>query len=217
MAWHALLGGAVLLVIVVGPIAYAVAPARPRDQVRPTTAPADSGWPWRLVAGSTLQCVIAFNLVFLIQEILLVVPKALTPGLRPTLFHNNHTWQGTAPIADLFQGTGAVGLLMLSCGLAVGARRRPPRSVLGRLLMIWIAYQGMFQALPQFVVAGFGEGDHCRSSSGGHVFHAPGPKLGRGRGGRRNRPGAVAVRAPRRRGAGAAGDTADRAVPCLAS
>lgn len=159
MVWHALLGGAVLLVIVVGPLAYALAAARHRDPVRPQAALATSGWPWRLVVGSALQCVTAFNLVFLTQEILLVAPKALTPGLRPTLFHNNHTWQGTAPIADLFQGTGAVGLLVMSCWFAVAAKRRQPRSVLGRLLLIWIGYQAMFQALPQFVVAGLREGD----------------------------------------------------------
>jgi hypothetical protein len=51
---------------------------------------------------------LAFNLTFFIQELFLVVPKALTPGLRPTLFHNNHLWQGEHPLASLFQGTGAL-------------------------------------------------------------------------------------------------------------
>jgi hypothetical protein len=33
--------------------------------------------------GSTLLYTLAFNLTFFIQELFLVVPKALTPGLRP--------------------------------------------------------------------------------------------------------------------------------------
>jgi hypothetical protein len=34
--------------------------------------------------------------------------RRLAPGLRPTLFHNNHTWEGQHPLASLFQGTGAL-------------------------------------------------------------------------------------------------------------
>ncbi len=51
-------------------------------------------WDWTLVLQSALLCAFAFNLIFFIQELFLVVPKALTPGLRPTLFHNNHHWTG---------------------------------------------------------------------------------------------------------------------------
>lgn len=47
-------------------------------------------WDWRLNLKSTLAFALAFNLIFFIQEIFLVLPKALTPGLEPTPFHNNH-------------------------------------------------------------------------------------------------------------------------------
>lgn len=43
-------------------------------------------WDWIPVIQSALLCAFAFNLIFFIQELFLVVPKALTPGLRPTLY-----------------------------------------------------------------------------------------------------------------------------------
>src|SRR3546814_11139599 len=61
-------------------------------------------WNWPLTSNSALIYTLAFNLVFFTQELFLVVPKALTPGLRPTLYHNNHGWEGDHPLASLFQG-----------------------------------------------------------------------------------------------------------------
>ena len=61
-----------------------------------------------LVISSALLCTLAFNLTFFLQELFLVIPKALTPGLYPALFHNNHTWTGSNPIAGLLQVTGAL-------------------------------------------------------------------------------------------------------------
>ncbi|HMI39863.1 MAG TPA: hypothetical protein VK485_01375 [Sphingomicrobium sp.] len=103
---------------------------------------------WRPMAYSTLAYVLAFNLTFILQELFLVLPKAMVPGLHPTLYHNNHRWVGEAPIADLFQGTGALAILLsglLFC--AVAARRKRPS-----FLVLWMAFQGLFQSLPQFVV-----------------------------------------------------------------
>jgi hypothetical protein len=65
--------------------------------------------------GSSLLYAIAFNLTFFIQELFLVIPKSLTPGLYPTLFHNNHTWTGTNPLQDLLQGTGALAICHDRC------------------------------------------------------------------------------------------------------
>src|SRR5262245_15805300 len=56
-------------------------------------------WDWRLTAASALTYALAFNLVFFLQELALVVPKALTPGLTATLYHNNHNWEGENPLA----------------------------------------------------------------------------------------------------------------------
>ncbi len=107
---------------------------------------------WRLGATSALLYTLAFNIVFFIQELFLVLPKALTPGLRPVLFHNNHTWEGNNPLARLFQGTGVLATFLtgIVCALLIGRASRASPTV--RLLLIWLAYNGLFQSLPQAVV-----------------------------------------------------------------
>jgi hypothetical protein len=84
--------------------------------------------------------------------VFLVWPKALTPGLRPTLFHNNHTWDGDNPLASLLQGSGALAILMCGVLCGVQARRPAQRAWTGQLLLVWMAYEGCFQALPQLVL-----------------------------------------------------------------
>lgn len=110
------------------------------------------------IAISTVLATLAFNLVFFVQELFLVVPKALTPGLRPTLFHNNHTWDGTHPLEDLFQGTGALATLLLGLGCLALLSRAALRSTRARFFVFWLSFHGIFMALPQFVVAGFAPG-----------------------------------------------------------
>jgi len=103
---------------------------------------------WRPIIHSTLAFVIAFNLTFFIQELFLVLPKAMVPGLHPTLYHNDHDWVGNAPIAELYQGTGA--LAILASGLIfsiIAARRKRPS-----FLVPWMAFNGLFQSLPKIVV-----------------------------------------------------------------
>jgi hypothetical protein len=109
-------------------------------------------WNWKLTIHSALLYALAFNLIFFIQELFLVLPKALTPGLRPTLFHNNHTWEGDNPLASLFQGTGALMICVTACVCALFLRRSRSRSVTVRLFLIWMTYNGFFQALPQVVI-----------------------------------------------------------------
>jgi hypothetical protein len=107
---------------------------------------------WTLSVNALLLYALAFNVIFFIQELFLVVPKALTPGLRPTLFHNNHHWVGENPLANLFQGTGALASLLVAVGLAFWSTRVPPRSTTARLFVIWMTFHGFFQSLPQVVV-----------------------------------------------------------------
>lgn len=104
---------------------------------------------WRLAAQSGLLYTLAFNLTFFIQELFLVVPKALTPGLRPILYHNNHDWDGSHPLENLFQGTGALAILISGLVFALLVRRGTGRTPAFRLFFIWMAYHGLFQALPQ--------------------------------------------------------------------
>ena len=109
-------------------------------------------WNWKQTISSAVLYTLAFNLTFFIQELFLVVPKALTPGVRATLFHNNHSWEGENPLTSLFQGTGALAIFLSGLICALLLQRRPPRSSTLRLFLIWMAYNGPFQALPQVVI-----------------------------------------------------------------
>lgn len=111
-----------------------------------------SPWDWGLSLASTLAYALAFNVVFFVQELFLVVPKALTPGLKPTLFHNNHAWTGQNPLAELFQGTGALATVIVGLGFILWATRRPPRWLALRLFVVWMALLGLLEALPQLLI-----------------------------------------------------------------
>lgn len=155
---------AAALTIIAAPLAFGLAGAwsgRRASDVQPGIAGS-----WRLAAASTLLYVLAFNLTFFIQELFLVLPKALTPGLRPTLYHNNHSWQGTHPLASLFQGTGA--LATLSVGLlCLWLLQRPrQRSNGSRLFLYWMAYCGCFMALPQVVIGALSQGSDVGMAMG---------------------------------------------------
>ncbi len=109
-------------------------------------------WSVRTAVVSTLLCALCFCLTFLWQEIWLVIPKALTPDLHPTLYHNDHSWSGDDPIAELLQGSGALGTLasgLAFLSVSMGAHRAPPT---WRLFFFWMAFQGLFQALTQLLV-----------------------------------------------------------------
>ena len=137
------------LVLIVCPLLLAVAGTfRARNEPPATTA----AWDWRLVSLSTLLYTLAFNLMFFVQELFLVLPKAFTPGLQPTLFHNNHLWEGEHPLASLFQGTGALATFLLGLIGLLLLRRGVGHSLAMRLFLVWFAYCGVFMALPQVVV-----------------------------------------------------------------
>jgi hypothetical protein len=146
-----LIAVAAVIALVLGPLLFglrglnasrrlAAAPGRP-----PT-------WDWRLAITSALLYALAFNLIFFIQELFLVLPKAFTPGLRPTLFHNNHRWEGENALASLFQGTGAAAIFATGLICAFALKYRVARSSSTRLFLIWMAYNGFFQSLPQLVI-----------------------------------------------------------------
>ena len=151
-----LLLAAAVLMLVAAPLAVLVAGAARGGRIRDGRGLVAGGW--RCTALSTLLYVLAFNLTFLIQELFLVIPKALTPGLRPTLFHNNHTWEGTSALANLFQGTGALATVSIGlfCLWLLGRSRTRSDEV--RLLLYWMAFCGCFMALPQIVIGALSPG-----------------------------------------------------------
>ena len=146
---------AATLVLIVGPLLLASA-----GWLRARTEPATQAvaWDTRLTLLSALLYTLAFNLVFFVQELFLVLPKAFTPGLQPTLFHNNHRWEGEHALAGLFQGTGALATFALGLGCLLLLRRGVGRATAPRLFLIWLAYCGVFMALPQVVVGALSAG-----------------------------------------------------------
>jgi hypothetical protein len=148
-----LIGIAVALVLVAGPSLLGLTGLiRARSESAGAVPEPVKPWNWTLTINSALLYALAFNLTFFVQELFLVVPKALTPGLRPTLFHNNHSWEGENPLASLFQGTGALAIFLTGVACALLLRRGLGRSSTVRLFFIWMAYNGFFQALPQVVI-----------------------------------------------------------------
>jgi hypothetical protein len=146
---------ATALVVVLCPLLLALLGILRVRSEPPATAVA---WDWRLVALSTLLYIVAFNLVFFVQELFLVLPKAFTPGLQPTLFHNNHLWDGGHPLASLFQGTGVVATFLLGLICLLRLRGDAGQSLAARLFLLWVAYCGVFMALPQVVVGALSGG-----------------------------------------------------------
>lgn len=150
------LATAVALVLLAGPLLLGVTGWR-RARTAPSTG-APQAWDWSLVIVSALIYTLAFNLTFFVQELFLVLPKALTPGLQPTLFHNNHRWNGDNPLAGLFQGTGALATALVGLACLWVVRHLQPRSVKTRLFGVWMAYCGLLMALPQVVIGALSTG-----------------------------------------------------------
>jgi hypothetical protein len=111
----------------------------------------DRAWP-SVRAGSVILCALAFNLTFFWQELWLVIPKALTPGLHPVLFHNNHDWTGHAPTVELLQGTGALATLVSGIAFCAGLAAAHRLPVTWRLLVFWMAFEGLYQSLTQLTI-----------------------------------------------------------------
>ncbi|HSQ99130.1 MAG TPA: hypothetical protein VLM36_04355 [Sphingomicrobium sp.] len=106
----------------------------------------------RPTVGSILLCALSFNLTFLWQELWLVIPKALTPGLHPVLYHNDHEWTGTAPVAELLQGSGAVATLVSGLLFCAALRLAGRLSATARLFLFWMSFEGIFQSLTQVAI-----------------------------------------------------------------
>lgn len=65
---------------------------------------------------------------------------------------NDHTWTGENPLANLLQGTGALAIFLSAISCALLLRRFSERSSSVRLFVIWMAFNGFFQSLPQVVI-----------------------------------------------------------------
>lgn len=135
-----------LLLIAVGlaPLVAGLALLKPRAQAIPLVR--------RDGIGSILFCALAFTLTFFWQELWLVIPKALTPGLHPILYHNDHDWTGKVRIAELLQGSGAIATLASGLTFLGALSLARSMSISWRLFFFWMAFQGLYQALTQLAI-----------------------------------------------------------------
>jgi hypothetical protein len=78
----------------------------------------------------------------------LVLPKFIL-GLKPTLFHNNHTWMISHPTENLLQASGALTIFILGLifiGVFINLRNS---TRLFKLFAFWVVYQSLTQSIPQ--------------------------------------------------------------------
>ncbi len=101
---------------------------------------------------SSVLYALAFNLVFFLQELFLVLGKKAL-GLKAFLYHNNHTWEGEHPMAMLMQGSGALAIFLIGliC-LAIFHFLINSKSI-WKLFVLWLAFHGLVQSLPQVTIA----------------------------------------------------------------
>ncbi len=106
---------------------------------------------------SAVLYALAFNVIFFLQELFLVLGKKAL-GLKAFLYHNDHNWEGEHPMAPLMQGSGALAIFLtgLIC-LVIFRFNRHSRSS-WMLFVLWLAFHGLIQSIPQVMVAYFDEG-----------------------------------------------------------
>jgi hypothetical protein len=108
------------------------------------------------IVNSAVLYALAYNFIFFIQELFLVLGKNWL-GLTALLYHNNHSWEGSHPKESLAQGSGAAAIFLFAILFYMIQRALNSRSWV-RVLFIWLSFQGFMQSLPQFATAPFTPG-----------------------------------------------------------
>jgi hypothetical protein len=103
---------------------------------------------WPMVINSSVLYALAYNLIYFIQELFLALGKKWI-GLKAYLYHNNHNWIGEDPRDDLMQGLGALVILILGVILLLLFFKMRKSQHWSSLFILWLAYHGLIQALPQ--------------------------------------------------------------------
>ena len=137
-------------ILIVGPVILGVLNLR---QYRNLNVSKKSSYHTVLINSAVLYA-IAFNVIFFLQELFLVLGKKAI-GLKAYLYHNNHSWDGENPMASLMQGSGALAIFIV--GLVCLAWFRVIRNSQGiwKLLVLWLAFHGLIQSIPQVMIGFF--------------------------------------------------------------
>lgn len=103
---------------------------------------------------SAVLYALAYNLIYFLQELFLVLGKNAL-GLEAYLYHNNHNWVGEHPMTSLMQGSGALAIFIIGILCLVGLSRFKDSNSSWRAFMLWMAFHGLMQSVPQLMVAFF--------------------------------------------------------------
>ena len=101
---------------------------------------------------SAVLYALAFNLIFFLQELFLVLGKKAL-GLEAFLYHNNHNWVGEHPMTLLMQGSGALAIFLIGLICLVIFRFILNSKSIWKLFVLWLAFHGLIQSIPQVMVA----------------------------------------------------------------
>jgi len=106
---------------------------------------------------SAIFYALAYNIIFFLQELFLVLGKK-TLGLRSFLYHNNHTWEGEHALASLMQGSGALAIFVIGLISLVIFRFLSKSRSEWKLFVLWLAFHGLMQSIPQVLFAALDPG-----------------------------------------------------------
>ena len=101
---------------------------------------------------SAVLYALAFNLIFFLQELFLVLGKKAL-GLKSILYHNNHIWEGEHSMTSLMQGSGALAIFLIGLFCLVIFRFIINSQSIWKVFVLWLAFHGLIQSLPQVAVA----------------------------------------------------------------
>jgi hypothetical protein len=141
------------LLLLVVPVAWGIyGYAKNRSIAKPVTTSLTTFSVWPVIVNSAVLYTLAFNLIFFIQELFLALGKRWL-GLKAQLYHNNHNWDGNHPMEGLAQGYGAAAIFIVGIISLFIARSIKRSSHWMQLFLLWMAFQGFAQSLPQFITA----------------------------------------------------------------
>jgi hypothetical protein len=108
--------------------------------------------PTFVILNSAVLYALAFNIIFFIQELFLALGKRWLE-LDAILYHNNHNWEGSHPMESLAQGYGAAAIFITGLICLILSIRTKQSSHWSHLFLLWLAFQGLAQSIPQFITA----------------------------------------------------------------
>jgi len=140
-------------ILLIGPILWGW---RNWVKYRGISAPKDKANYITMINSAVLYA-LAFNLIFFLQELFLVLGKKAL-GLKSLLYHNNHIWEGEHPMTLLMQGSGALSIFLIGLICLVIFKYILNSKSIWKLFFLWLAFHGLIQSIPQVMVAYFDPG-----------------------------------------------------------